>query len=293
MAPGPKSGLPLVLEMGGTGEYHQGGGAKGNPMLAPLVDSGRAALLTFNKPGVTTDGDAPRGFTIEDATYNSYTVDDLVACAVGALTWASTTEKAGSGAPIVIHGHSEGAIVATRALLELQRQQSALVPHISAVLLSGTPAGSMAEIVKAQAAGDGGWPAYQHALDTKDDAFFRTHSGIGATTMTAMLALPPLTVTFAELANTGFGSRIALFHGRNDDAVPVAMVERLEHENSERRRRGEGSLELSLREYLGGHHLDLSALHDMALWLADALDPEGYLQSAPRETTTTTATESK
>ncbi len=137
-----------------------------------------------------------------------------------------------------------------------------LTPRITAVLLSATPAGSMAQIVSAQAETDGGWAAYSVALAKNDDAFFRRHSGIGAATMTAMLELPPLTSTFAELAAAGVTTRLTLFHGRAELAVPVTMVKQLQSDNEQRQRLHQPFLELTLREYLGGHSLDLGALHD-------------------------------
>ena len=41
-------------------------------------------------------------------------------------------------------------------------------------------------------------------------------------------------------------------------------------------------LDLSLREYTAGHSLNIGAFHDMALWLNDAIRPDGYLASAER-----------
>lgn len=83
--------------------------------------------------------------------------------------------------------------------------------------------------------------------------------------MRALFELPPLTETFAALAKAGAKTRIALFHGRSDTAVPIEMAEALFAENPARALDGQRQLDLSLREYLGGHSLNLGAFHDMAL----------------------------
>jgi predicted esterase len=275
-------GLPVLLEMAGTGEYHMGGGPQNNPMAAGLVAKSGLAFLTFNKPGVTTDDAAPNGFRIDDSVYNQYTPKELVSCAVGALAWASKDPHVGATSPVVVHGHSEGAIIATHALLRLTETKDPLATRVSAVLLSGTPGGAMKDIVKAQADKHNEWPAHTAALEKNDDAFFRKNGGVGAGTMRALVDVPPLTETFASLAEAGTKTRIALFHGRSDTAVPVEMAEALYAENRARSVEGQRVLDLSLREYIGGHSLNAGAFHDMSLWLSDAIRPDGYLATAER-----------
>lgn len=92
-----------------------------------------------------------------------------MSCAIGALAWASKDPHVGATSPVVVHGHSEGAIVATNTLLRLTQEKDPIAARVSAVLLSGTPGGAMRDIVKAQADKRGAWPDYTAALDKKND----------------------------------------------------------------------------------------------------------------------------
>ncbi|MFN7133379.1 MAG: hypothetical protein ACK4N5_14970, partial [Myxococcales bacterium] len=217
---------------------------------------------------------------VDDATYNRYTPADLEACAGHALAWAAGLVK-GRGA-VVLQGHSEGALVAARTLLALHEAKSPLAGRITALVLAGTPGTDMREIVDAQYASAEKRQAMHAALEAGDDAALRAHGGTGAGSLRALLALPPLTDTFEALARARVRTRVALFHGRDDRAVPPASAERLLVENQRRIDDARPALDLSLRLYPAGHGLDLGAVHDMALWIADALTPAGHLAIAPR-----------
>lgn len=273
---------PLVLSLWGTGEYTMSGSWDGDPSAEPAIAAG-AAWLVIDKPGVVADASAPRGYRTDDAVYNKYTLADLTACATAALRWASERPQVGEASPIVVRGHSEGAIVAGEVLLALHESKDVLASRVEALLLSGVPAGSMREIFERQAEASGRSADYERALQNGDDAFVRAHTGLGAETLRALLAARPLRETFAALAPHRPATRIALFHGTEDANAPVEMVRALVEDNEARLSFGEPALELAARYYGAGHRLDLGAVHDMNLWMLDAIRGQGYLGKAERE----------
>lgn len=274
--------VPIAVYLTGTGEYSNSRISSVNPIFGELFGSNEVAVLTIDKPGISVDGKASRGFTIADDVYNKYTLDDLTDCVVQGLVWATQQPQAAPAGKIVIMGHSEGSLVAVRVVARLQQQQQpGLASRLSALVLSSVPAAPMTTVVKRQAGAN--WPRYKAALKASDDAFFRSRSGIGAATMQSLLDAEPLALTFTALANLGIQTRIAIFQCRNDTATPVADVEKLATINGARIEANERMIELSVRTYPGcGHSLGIDAVVDMGVWLQDALAADGYLSTAPR-----------
>lgn len=263
----------VALSLWGTGEYTMHRSWEGDPGAEAALRHG-AAWLVIDKPGIHAEGD---GHRVDDATFEAYTVDDLVACASAALSWAA--ERAAPGAPLVVHGHSEGALVATRLALRWHAEDHPRAPDLVALLLSGTPASGMGEIFWGQARASGRVRAYRRALATGDDAFVRQHAGLGVATLRALLETEPLGDTLARLARLRPATRVVLFHGLQDDRVPVGTVRALVEANAQRRWHGEPNIELYARYYDAGHGLDDAATRDLALWMAAAL---GHPADLPR-----------
>jgi len=281
-------GVPVVLSMWGTGEYSMARSVERDPSGMAVVEAG-AAWLAFDKPGVVADETSPGGYRITDEVYNRYTLADLEACAAGALAWASALQQVGPSSPIVIRGHSEGAVVAGNLLLRLHESDGAMAPRVTALLLSGAPAGAMRDVFRRQVRARGVEAAYEQAFAEGDDAFVRENAGVGATTLRAWLEERSLQETFAALVNFRPTTRITLFHGLEDTMTPVEMVRELVSENEARLDHGEPGLEIAARYYDAGHRLDMGAIHDINLWLLDAIRQPGYLSTADREATGTGA----
>ncbi|HEY0840815.1 MAG TPA: hypothetical protein VGD74_11560 [Vulgatibacter sp.] len=273
---------PVVLSMWGTGEYTMAHSVGRDPSGMVVLEAG-GAWLAFDKPGVVADETSPGRYRIADEVYNRYTAADLEACAAGALAWASALPQVGPSSPIVIRGHSEGAIVAGNLLLLLHESVGALAPRVTALLLSGAPAGAMREVFRRQVRARGVEAAYEQAFAEGDDAFVRENAGVGVVTLRAMLEARSLQETFAELVNYRPTTRIALFHGLTDTMAPVEMVRELVSENEARLDHGEPGLELAARYYDAGHRLDMGAVHDINLWLLDAIRQPGYFSAADRD----------
>ena len=266
-APGARDAA-LVVDLAGSGTATMARGADENlPLAAPFVADGTVALLTIEKPGIGAD-DAG-AVVVDAAVYDAYTPADLVACTAHAIAWASSQPATGPHAPIVLHGHSEGALVVVRAALRLvdapvDDVERAAASRLRALLLDGAPLAAPREIEEAQL-GVLGRARQRFALWRDDDDAIRKLTGVGIKTLRAFLDAPPLSDDVRALAHAAPALRIAFFHGLDDTSIPPAPLLALA-----RAPVAPGTAPLTVRLYAAGHNLNADALRDMRLWLRSA-----------------------
>lgn len=257
--------VPLVLSMGGTGLYSNGeNGAVA--YFEPLVERGVAAVVQFDKPGVRFDG----ALRVDDATYDRYTVDDLVACADGALAHAITTLGDRFDGRVVVAGHSEGAVVAIH-LLDAHSER-----RPTAVVLSGAPLAAWDDILDAQLS-RAERRALDRAIDRDDAAAARAIAPVGPAYHRQALAAEAPGAVLRRLGEAGLPVPLQLFHGLADRNASADEVRALERWSDQRAEGDLPTLDLCARYYEAGHGLNRAAVEDIVRVV------ESALESRPRD----------
>jgi hypothetical protein len=251
---------PVMLSLRGTGVYTTATDARLDQAEQALVKSGAVTVLTLDKPGISPGKDA---VVVDDASYNAYVQDDLVACAEDALAWAA--RHGGTGAAqgaVLLSGHSEGAQVALRLLAGLSTKQDPLAARVRGLFLSGLPMADWRHLLAAQLS-----PSEQEifftAFQRRDDGVLRTFGNLSAAYLTAAFATEPLPLTLARLQASALPARLYLYQGLFDKRTPAADVRAFVDGNRRRRLAHQPALDVSPRYYPTGHGLNASALRDI------------------------------
>ncbi len=257
-APGATA-LPLVAMAGGTGRYTLSAHAS---LFSRLVDEGRLAVVAFDKPGIHAAPESEAGFTVDEPAYRAYTQADLATCVVGAVAWARTQAVVDSSAPLVLYGHSEGALVMLDVLARLSTTDDS---PVGAALLSGTPTEATAASLQRQVGSS--WRSYRRAIEEGDDDFLVEEVGVSSASLRDMFAAPGFNGHLSSLAALRVSTPISMFHGGNDTAADAAHAEdtfvarwRRVHPADRR------PLDLSMRVYPACGHLNCpQATRDLLL----------------------------
>src|SRR5262245_11032947 len=92
--------VALAISLQGTGIYTTGHVSRIDPALRRLARERKLAVLTLDKPGVHADA------TVDDAMYERYSQEDLVACSRDALRWARDKSPVSMSGALYFSGHS-------------------------------------------------------------------------------------------------------------------------------------------------------------------------------------------
>jgi pimeloyl-ACP methyl ester carboxylesterase len=253
--------VPLVLSMLGSGLYSRVNSPP-LPTLAEHVKQGRAALLVFDKPGVKgANEDGSVDFDAE--VFATYTPQDLIDCAEGALSWAIEQPQVKARGHIV-QGHSEGAMVA--ALWSQQHVEG--LDRIASVVLSGTPVKGLAAAMafQGETSVDAQMASIREAANKDLRGFLKEGPGMGPATFDAWMERGSMEDALLALV----GARVPLLvqHGTGDASVPVADVTAWMSELQ--------APWVSVELFDAGHGGSLSSMTSWSVWVEHhlRLDPD-------------------
>ena len=233
-------------------------------MTQYLLDRGKVAVATFDKPGVAFDEGSEQKFAIDDAIYNQHTQSDLVACAKKTLVSARKSLGSRLSEKVLLAGHSEGAQVAVRLLAQLIAESAPVTKDIEALVLSSMPMGGWQIVRDTQITGETR-VAFDLALKNYDNKAIREDLGfdIAATYWRDILATESPAETLRKLYGVRDVPMISVYHGLDDSLVTVDPLQSFERESNERRVAGKPTLPLHVRYYQAGHSLNMAAGNDM------------------------------
>ena len=188
----------VVLWMGGTGT--------GSTAFVPdELRLPHTAVVTYDKPGVHAPFGDPAAVRIDDDPFRRHTQGTLIACARRALAEAHARFGA---VPVVLRGHSEGALIALTLAPEV-------VPR--AVVVSGVPLEPFADLLRRQLATR---PALARAIDACDWSVMR-RVGVSCAYLTDAAMRSSGRELFARLP---VGLEVDVFAGDADDLTPAGFL---------------------------------------------------------------------
>lgn len=133
--------LPIAWVQADAGTYTKSRPTDLDAAAGYLVRAGKAAVLAFDKPGIEADVAAPTGFRVDEAVVARVTGDDLVACAMGAVSWAMNEPAASLAKGLAFHGHGTGSAVVARAYERALATNAVWAKAVRLVELSSLPLG--------------------------------------------------------------------------------------------------------------------------------------------------------
>jgi hypothetical protein len=256
----------VVVSQQGTGIYSTGTPEAVEPVVKGLLDEGRVAVLTIDKPGISVGVDGAA--VVRAAEYEGYTQSDLVSCLEGAVSWA--LGGAEGGARVILSGHSEGAEVVTSLYERLLVRAPAVARAVRLLVLSGVPLDGWRSILDGQLSADQRI-RFWGALRSGDAAALRGFGGLTPVYVQAVLMQRPLAESIWGLARRRARAAIRVYQGEADRNTRPGAVHELVEENGRRRAAGRPALDLQARFYAAGHGLNQAALADIRAELDAAL----------------------
>jgi alpha-beta hydrolase superfamily lysophospholipase len=240
----------VFLSMGGTGT---GTSAFVPDALRDVLATRSAALVTFDKPGVTATFGDPASAQIDDGPFQQHTEGSLLACAHEAL--ALSRARFGSGVRWHLRGHSEGALLALFLYDDLLAEGPEAAAPVKTLILSGLPLEPFAELVRRQLADK---PRLATGIARCDWSVMRG-LGVSCVYLRDAERRPSGRTMFERLAARSAPARIVVFAGRADVNTPARFVHELEAWNTE-----QGHLPLEIHDYAGEHRGSTEARHAMS-----------------------------
>jgi hypothetical protein len=214
---------PLILDQMGTGTY-QRESMLFNPPAQRFFDSGKACVLTIDKPGIRRKPGAPndagigdlRWIEINENDLLGHTQDDLLQCLYFAIEWALAQRPIGTDRQLVLIGHSEGAQLHLRLIQRLLQEKSPILGRIQSILLSGVYLDPWDQLFQRQHSSDD-LKIFQRSLRTHDPKLMkRVSKDLGLAYWENVIHRGPLyeTVKFIEQSNVA--PKIYVFQGLDD-----------------------------------------------------------------------------
>jgi hypothetical protein len=235
---GPVADVLLTLAGTGTGSI-----AFVHETSWAMLDTRRAAYLTFDKPGVSATFGDPAAVRIEDEPFKRHTQGSLLGCAREALRFSD--ELFGSDVRWHFRGHSEGVLILLSLYDELLAKHPAQAQRVRSLVLSGVPLEPFAEILRRQLADK---PLLAQAVANCDDAILKQRLGTSCLYLADAKARPSGFELFERLAARRASTEFHIFHGSRDVNTPARFVRQLESWNAER-----GHLDITFHHFEGGH----------------------------------------
>ena len=248
----------VVLSLGGTGTQSM---AFIPEWLEPVLEQRRAALWTFDKPGVSGTFGKQGSTHIEDPPFRRHTQGTLLACAQLAIEQAHA--RFGPAVRFHLRGHSEGGLVLLYWFDRALESRSDLAQHVASLILSGVPLEPMQTIFDRQFAQ---WPGAALGVRECNWSAMKQRLGISCDYMRDATARPSGLAMFERLAQRSVRVPIDIFAGEQDLHTPSGFVRELESWN-----RAHGHLSLRVQYYQGGHQGSPEARRAMTALLLERI----------------------
>jgi pimeloyl-ACP methyl ester carboxylesterase len=247
----------VFLSMGGTGT---GTSAFVPDTFREALETRSAALITFDKPGVSASFGDRGSARIEDEPLKRHTQGTLVDCAEQAIRlspapWASTARWH-------LRGHSEGASIALYLMDRLLAERAPEAERVKTLILSGLPLEPSDEIARRQLADK---PELARAVRECDWNVMR-EMGVSCGYLLDASKRPSGFDLFHRLASTSTKVKIRVFQGNDDANAPARFVRQLETWNA-----AQGHLDLAVRYYEGAHTGTPQARQELSDYLRDLI----------------------
>ncbi len=252
---------PLIFYAYGTGIYSAAENI--HPAAKSFLEKGRAAVLTFDKPGIENTLD--KGSVYERDVFARHRQGHLVACAKAAVAWASEKAEVGADSSILLLGHSEGAQVLTRLYAEWMEQSDPETERVELLQLSGAPLDDWKKFIGCQMAGDAEFEKrFEKALKENDEEFFLAaeNAGVPLEYLKEMFETPALYEMLQTLLSERPELNVEFHHGLEDAYCSVDRVKAL-HTWQLAEQKGGKLSKLSAHYYPTGHFFNREALKNM------------------------------
>lgn len=230
----------VLLSLGGTGT---GSIAFVHDTSRAMLDTGRAAYLTFDKPGVSATFGDPASVHIDDEPFMRHTQGSLLGCAREALRFSD--ELFGPDVRWHFRGHSEGVLILLSLYDELLAERPAQAQRVRSVVLSGVPLEPFADIMQRQLADK---PRLAEAVTHCNLPILRQQLGTSCSYLADAKARPSGFALFERLAARGAQAKFHVFQGNQDLNALTRFVRQLESWNAQH-----GHLDITFHYFEGGH----------------------------------------
>lgn len=235
-----------------------------HPTFKGVIDTGRAAYLTYDKPGIRAPFGDPAAVRRDYAMFEQYTLGHGVACATTALHWAR--ERFGPSIRLHVRGHSEGTLVALYAYDALLESDQETARAIDTIILSGLALEPFAAILERQLGVLPDGPRLRAAIASCNWPLLRKRLGISCAYVEDATQRQSGRAMFQRLAARAPAARFHVFNGTEDWHTPVGPVRALEEWNV-----SSGHLPITFHYYRGGHEGSEAARAELTRVLTEAV----------------------